>query len=153
MYHIKATTLEHCVDVSLNMREADVREVFASSGTNPLTTLLRARRLSQEHCYTVFLEDTPVGIFGVSRLNENIGVPWLLGTDELTSDKIEFYKKSKELLSTFMDDFKVLINYVDQRNTKSIKWLQALGFTLGNLVENFGYTKEPFYEFVKVQYV
>lgn len=153
MYSIRKATYNDCLEVAFNMREADVREVYASSGTNPLTCLLRARSVSNKRCFAIYLDSHVVGIFGVAPLLKEVGVPWLLGTCDLTSNKLEFYKKSRELLNTFMDEFNILINYVDARNTTSINWLQSLGFTIGNQVSNFGYAKVPFYEFTKVKYV
>lgn len=153
MYKIKATTHDDCIHVSLNMREADVSEVFAASGTNPLTTLLKARAASCDTCSTIFYNNESVGIFGVCKINDSCGIPWLLGTDKLTANKKEFYQKSKEYLNTFMTNFKVLFNYVDERNKTSIKWLKSLGFEFPELVKDFGYTKSPFYQFVKVKNV
>ena len=92
-------------------------------------------------------------MFGINRVNENVGIPWLLGSDQLTKHKLEFYKKSVEYLNTFMDEYNVLFNYVDKRNWQAIRWLKGLGFQFTKLVSDYGYEKKPFYEFIKARYV
>ena len=59
--------------------------------------------------------------------------------------------KSKEYLDNFMTDFKILFNYIDKRNTISIRWLKMLGFKFTNLITEYGYQQKPFYEFIKVR--
>ena len=43
------------------------------------------------------------------------------------------------------------MNYVDERNTTSIRWLKHLGFVLIKRIEDYGVGKKPFYEFVRIQ--
>ena len=76
-----------------------------------------------------------------------------MGSPDLTKYKLEFYKLSIEYLNTFMDSYNVLFNYVDQRNTQSIRWLKSLGFQFTKLVPEYGYERKPFYEFIKAKYV
>ena len=76
-----------------------------------------------------------------------------MGSDRLTEYKFEFHKHAKEHIDTFMDEYDVLFNYVDKRNTQAIKWIKSLGFTFTKLVDNFGYEQKPFYEFVKANNV
>ena len=43
------------------------------------------------------------------------------------------------------------IEFVDERNTTSIRWLTHLGFVLIKRIEDYGVGKKPFYEFVRIQ--
>ena len=152
-YYVRPSKKEDCYNLSKTLRQGDVQEIFASSGSNPAQALVRAYLCSQKHCYSLMLDGEVVGMFGVNEINRNVGTPWLMGSDDLTKYKIEFYRLSKEYLSTFMDEYNVLFNYVDKRNWQSIRWLKGLGFQFTKLVSEYGYEKKPFYEFIKARYV
>jgi len=90
-----------------------------------------------------------VGIFGVSRIQNNIGIVWLIGSDDMTKHKKDFYKISKEYLKLFLQEFKTVFNYVDDRNKTTAKWLKRLGFNLIIKEPEFGVDKIPFNLFLK----
>ena len=150
-YTIRKSQRQDCYTLSKSIRSADVQEIFASSGKNPIQVLLRAYLCSYNYCYTILLDNKIVGMFGVSKLRDAIGSPWLLGSNLLTKYPYSFQKKSKEYLENFMTDFKILFNYIDKRNTISIRWLKMLGFKFTNLITEYGYQQKPFYEFIKVR--
>ena len=152
-YYIRSSKRNDCYELSKTLRKQDVQEVFASFGQNPAQALIRAYLTSHLHCYTIILDDEVVGMFGISKIRDGVGSPWLLGSDKLTDYKFEFHKHAKEHIDTFMDEYDVLFNYVDKRNTQAIKWIKSLGFTFTKLVDNFGYEQKPFYEFVKANNV
>ena len=152
-YYIRSSKKDDCYNLSKTMRKGDVQEVFASTGSNPVQALIKAYLSSHRHCYSIILDNELVGMFGINRVNENVGIPWLLGSDKLTQHKLEFYRKSVEYLNTFMDEYNVLFNYVDKRNWQAIRWLKGLGFHFTKLVSDYGYEKKPFYEFIKARYV
>jgi len=152
-YYIRSSKKNDCYELSKTLRAQDAQEVFASGGRNPAQALIRAYLTSHLHCYTIILDDEVVGMFGISKIRDGVGSPWLLGSDKLTDHKFEFHKHAKDHIDTFMDEYNVLFNYVDQRNTQAIKWIKSLGFTFTKLVDNFGYEQKPFYEFVKANNV
>jgi len=45
--------------------------------------------------------------------------------------------------------YKAVFNFVDVRNTKTLKWLKYLGFKQMETVENYGHAKRPFVLIVK----
>ena len=152
-YYIRPSKKDDCYNLSKTLRQGDVQEIFASSGSNPVQALVKAYLCSSTHCYSLMLDGEVVGMFGIHEINRNVGTPWLMGSDDLTKYKIEFYRLSKEYLNTFMDEYNVLFNYVDKRNWQSIRWLKGLGFQFTKLVSEYGYEKKPFYEFIKARYV
>ena len=152
-YYIRHSKKEDCYNLSKTLRKEDVQEIFSSSGENPAQALLKAYLCSHKHCFSMMLDGNVVGMFGINEINKNVGVPWLMGSPDLTKHKFEFYKLSIEYLNTFMDSYNVLFNYVDQRNTQAIRWLKSLGFQFTKLVPEYGYEKKPFYEFIKAKYV
>jgi hypothetical protein len=90
-----------------------------------------------------------VGIFGVNRIDNKSGIVWLMGSDNLTKYKKEFYKVSKEYLELFLKEFKTVFNYVDERNKTTTKWLKKLGFSFIGREPEFGVDKIPFILFLK----
>ncbi len=152
-YYVRPSKKEDCYQLSKTLRQQDVQEVFASSGSNPAQALVKAYMCSNKHCYSLMLDGEVVGMFGINEINRNVGTPWLMGSDDLTKHKIEFYKLSKSYLSTFMERYNVLFNYVDKRNWQSIRWLKNLGFQFTKEIADYGYEKKPFYEFIKARYV
>jgi hypothetical protein len=90
-----------------------------------------------------------VGIFGVSRIEKDMGIVWLMGSDNLTKYKKGFYEVSKEYLELFLKEFKTVFNYVDERNTTTSEWLKRLGFSFIGREPEFGEDKVPFNLFLK----
>lgn len=132
------------------LRLADIAEVRASSGLSPKDALLHGMAYS-DPCYTGFVDDAPIMIFGVCpEDNPMIGRVWLLGSDGIVAHKYDFLRKSKWWLEHFHKQFPVLYNYIDARNTYHIKWLQWLGFSFIREYPDYGVEKRLFYQFVRI---
>ena len=61
-----------------------------------------------------------------------------------------FLRHSHKVCELLNQSFPIMYNYVDARNDLHIKWLKWMKFTFINKVNEFGYEKRPFYEFVKI---
>ena len=55
---------------------------------------------------------------------------WMLGAEGLRRYPIAFLKGSREWVERVLDEYDCLVNYVDGRNKRSLKWLKWLGFTI-----------------------
>lgn len=150
MIEVHPTKPEDAYLVAPRMRQEDINEVKAASGLGPLEGLQRGIEASAE-CYTIWVGDNPIGIFGVVPTgNESIGCVWMLGTDIIKEHQIEFLRKSIEWRDEFQNTYSVLFNNIDARNTLHIKWLQWLGFTFINQFPEYGAELRPFYQFVRI---
>ena len=49
-----------------------------------------------------------------------------------------------------VDQYSLLLNYVDADNTVSMKWLKSLGFKFIKLLD-YGVGQKPFYQFVRIK--
>jgi hypothetical protein len=58
-------------------------------------------------------------------------VPWLLATEEVERQPVTFYRESGKLFPTVAAGYERLVNWVDARNTLSLRWLEWLGFEMG----------------------
>tara|TARA_R100000458_G_scaffold15497_1_gene13185 strand:+ start:788 stop:1273 length:486 start_codon:yes stop_codon:yes gene_type:complete len=157
-YIVRKTKIEDCLDLSQRLRDDDKREIWSAGRFTPIKALTEGFEVSGDYCYTLILSepqtthmsfDKIVGIFGVSKVQDNTGIVWLMGSDEMTKYKKGFYKVSKEYLKLFLKEFKTVFNYVDERNKTTSKWLQRLGFKLIKREPKFGEDKIPFNLFLK----
>lgn len=142
---------EHIDAIAPLMRKADADECYATSFRNPREALefsLAASTLA----WTVLKDGEPVCMFGVGAqsLFDFTGHPWMLGTDAVDSFGREFLRQNKEYVVRMMEAHPFLVNYVDCRNKKSIKWLKWLGFIFDNPA-SYGTMGLPFHRFYMIR--
>lgn len=138
-----------CVYLEKHLREADRNEVQATLGKCDLEALLLSWSYTKDP-YTIFKGETPAGVFGVAPFRPGIGCIWLLGTDDLVRCRWSFLRQSRHWMNHVSSGFQLLFNYVDERNTVHIKWIEWLGFTFIARHEKHGYEQRPFLEFVRI---
>ncbi|WP_455153243.1 phage protein Gp13 family protein [Bradyrhizobium cenepequi] len=82
--------------------------------------------------WTGIIDGRPEVMFGVGDLNilAGIGAPWLLGTDAVEQHYRQFLRHSVSWRDQLLERYPILRNFVDDRNTVSIRWLRWLGFKL-----------------------
>jgi len=149
-HHYRPSTFQDCRDMAPNLREQDVNEIMASSGSQPFEALWASFDASEE-CFTIIHEDGDIaGMFGVSY-NGHFASPWLLGTDKLTETKRVMLPVAAKWVEEKVDQYSLLLNYVDVDNTVSRKWLKSLGFKFIKLIDDYGVGKKPFYQFVRIK--
>jgi hypothetical protein len=133
--------------VAANMRAEDVAEVWASGGYTPREALDHSVSLSGE-CHTVWMDRTPIALFGVATVGAGpgIGWPWFLGTPDVSRAKSHFLRQAPGYLAAWLAQWPVLMNYVDARNLISLRWLRRLGATIHPAVP-YGQAELPFHPF------
>jgi len=136
----------HAIAMAPNMRQQDRDEVWAAYHHGPREALVSSLRVSTK-AWTIMLEDEPIGIFGVgsdSLLSET-GSPWLLATDWVREIRIQFIRRMGPYLEEMLSDYPVLVNYVDARNTDTLRWLHWWGFRIDE-PEPWGLEGLPFHK-------
>ncbi len=85
-----------------------------------------------------------IGVGQVSIMG-NVGAPWFLTTDvmETTAARRALLKWSPRFVADFLGKYDNLVNYVDARYYRALRWLKWLGFTIGE-VEASPITGQPF---------
>lgn len=126
---IVPTTPAHCAHVAAHTRQEDVAELLAGSGMTPAQVLDYGLRVSAM-VYTGLVDGVPVCVFGVSPASAltGKGCPWMVATPGLEPVARRFALASRGVLEEMLAVFPVLINFVDNRNVKAIRWLGWLGF-------------------------
>ena len=150
-YTVDKAGVMDCLELAPKMRESDKQEIWSAGRFTPTSGLHRSLEISGEHAYTLKLDEEVVGIFGVAPCKEqpDIGIVWLMGADNMTTNKKGFYKVSQEYLKKFLEMYKTVFNYVDDRNVSSSKWLESLGFKNLGTEPKFGMDEIPFNLYVK----
>lgn len=124
--------LDALLDLASRLRRADEIEIRAASGMEPPEVLKAAHEI--DGIYKVWLScGVPVMAAGlsVSRHNSLVAVPWMIASDEADKyPKSLFVKLISKVLAEHIEGFRLLVNFVDNRNRKSHGWLEKLGFKL-----------------------
>lgn len=122
------------------MRQADRDEVDAISGRTPYEALRLSFRKSTV-AHTALINGRPEVMWGVGDINilTGVGGAWLLGTDAVVRHQVRFVRDSLEYRDQLFRRYSVLRNFVDVRNTVSIRWLRWLGATFSDPVSLRGH--------------
>lgn len=147
--YVREATVEDVDYLSTRLRKADLEEIAASSGCSPKSALVEGFRHSYK-CRVGIYNNNPFIIFGARPVVKGVGAIWALGSDDLLKARMEFLRQSKGWLDIVHQDFPLLFNYIDARNTVHIRWIRWLGFKFINKHPEHGVAKLPFYEFVRI---
>ena len=146
---MRPATHDDAAELAVTIRESDRLEVEATSGRGPLAVLLDGLELSSQ-AWTVLAENQVMCMWGVvdrpSMLGERIGAAWMLTAQCIEQYPKEFYRACKLVLPELLDDYDVLINWIDCRHEKALRWATRLGFQLDE-PGPFGIEGRPFCRF------
>lgn len=139
-------TDDDILQLAQNMRERDVAEIKAASGRDPLSSVRRSVE-SSIWARAFFLNDRLMCIAGLALFQDGqLAAPWALSTTMLDTHAKAFVKYSRDTVREMLAIHPHLFNFVDARNTKSIRWLRGVGFTIHPAVP-YGVSGLPFHPF------
>ncbi len=147
IWQITLAAPDHIPAIARDMREADVREVWASHRHTPEEALAHALSRS-ELARTCLVHGRPAFMWGVARQGSLIsltGAPWLLGTPDILTVRGEFLRQCPACVAEMQKRFPRLENYVHAENRLSVRWLQWCGFTVEGVPVTIN--NEKFYMF------
>ena len=144
------TIPSHIFYIKDHLREIDIAECWDTANHTP-EDALEAGYFKSELCFTILRYELPVAIFGLVKMNNKLGVPWMLATNELKSIKKYFMEYSADYIDLMLSRCDFLVNYISMYNTDSIKWLEWCGFQL-DTPELFGEEQKLFRRFYKGAY-
>ena len=125
---IKPCTPQLALEVGLNLRDDDRREVEALSGLVAPVAVLASHYNSAEGC-SVYFHDAhgkAAGVAGVSPDN----IIWMLCTPVIESKPHTFVREAKRWLDSLPNPY--VYNHADMRNEIHIKLLKFMGFKFIN---------------------
>jgi hypothetical protein len=110
------------------LRQADVDELRDGFGVSPAWGVAYSIAGSRPG-FTALADGKPAVLFGVGpTLEKGAGVPWLVATPEIERHPVTFYRASRRIFPKLAERYERLVNWVDARNTLSLRWLAWLGF-------------------------
>lgn len=138
---------EDFAELAAHMRPQDIAECNAL-GITDLEHGLRWCHAVSFLSWTGTADGKVGAIFGVGPLSilGGQGSPWLLGTNLIDKNAGAFIRRSMPYIQRMLEAFPHLTNHVDARNTRSIKWLKRVGFTVHPAVPHGPY-RMPFHPF------
>lgn len=147
MIEFISTTPAHIEQLASAIRKDDLNEVRASSGTGAYEAISVCVKASAEPI-TALYEGDVLCIFGIAKTTflSKSAAPWMLGSRVLDRHKKSFLIYSKRYIEEARKDYPHMVNYVDSRYIKAVRWLKWLGF---DMVENavMGYDGVMFHKF------
>lgn len=134
----------HVGPIALRLRTIDKLEC-AIMGHTPKEALrwsLRASLLA----WTAKIDGRPEAMFGVSTVSllGQEGSPWLLMTDVAARQAKTLVKAGRQYSDAMQAAFPLLANVVHSRNTTAIRWLRALGYSVGEEFDVGGHPMRRF---------
>ena len=129
--------------VLTNLRLADYEEVLASTGRHPEVLAFDLPFNS----YVALLKEEPVALYGLGH-DADGAHPWLLCTPGIKTAAVGRFmvEYGRQLLATWSARYGTLTNVVYTKNTAHIRFIKALGCTLGK-TERRGPLLQHFTEF------
>ena len=119
--YIHPITIEAAVEVALNLRPDDRREVEEGHGLDPMEELT----LAVHRCSCVWFEVPNGKTAGMAGVGEG-GLIWMLTTPAIHDYPLTFARESKRFVDARTEP--LLWNIVDERNKVHLKLLKFLGF-------------------------
>lgn len=138
--------VSHIHSIAESAREADREELWASSFSTVDEVLHRGLAHST-HCWTV-VDEEPVAMIGVVPVSlvGGKGVPWMVATHLAEEKPTAFARACLKVMEEITAEYPYLVNFVDDRNMLAIRFLEWLGFLMGE-PEPHGVLNMPFRKF------
>jgi Protein of unknown function (DUF2833) len=146
---VREAKLVDVLILGANIRQADRWEIWHIARKLPVDAFLEGYKVSDKP-YVIEWKGMPIAMFGVSGTKGSVGVPWMLGTDDIKKVGKSLLRECRSYVDKMHDDYPVLTNYVWTKNTVHIQWLKWLGFQFGEAVP-LGPDQELFYHFSRSQ--
>lgn len=144
----RRASMDDAVSLAPRLRPADAEEVRLSCGDDIEGALIQSV-CDSDVAEAVVLEGRVICLRGITDGGAGVGVPWLLGSPEVTRFTKHLVGGAKRWVLDMEQKYPLLINMVHAENALAIKWLQHIGFTLGPLFPEWGVGKAPFYQFYR----
>lgn len=135
------------IELLKNIRTQDKEEIEAIGGSLlhvPFGVLLSEEAYSFHDKY-----GNLAGICGIVRQSPEIGAIWLLATPAIHDINLTVLRQFKRWLDTKGEDYRLLWNLADARNTTHHKLLRFFKFKAIRTI-SAGPNNQPFYEIVKL---
>lgn len=141
---IRDSTPSDVITIGDKMRKSDRQEIWKSHHQQPREAVMTGFRESVTS-YTATIHGEPILMTGIvpTYFLGSSAVIWMLATDQINEIPVKFVRQSRIIIGKFLEQYPHLYNYVDMKNTESIKWLKWCGAEFGPII-NYGIEQKPF---------
>jgi hypothetical protein len=130
------------------LRPADAAEALAATGESPYDALRRSINSSAE--VGCVLDDCRIiAAWGLTLHGPGTASPWMVASPEVALYPFQLVRVTRKRINLWSAQHTLLFNYVSESNSSIIPWLEAIGFTIGPIIPEFGVSKTPFYRFFR----
>ena len=129
---IRAATPMDALDLAPRLGEGDALECYAY-GVTPESALVDCV-IGAEEAWAAIVHGRVEVIFGVGKQTElgDTHLAFLLASADVP--KVRFLKEAQAVVDDWRGRYGRLRAYVDQRNTRALRWLGRLGFSVGGAI-------------------
>lgn len=140
--------------LATRLREVDKRELLDATGMDTVKDVLLHSMLTSEAVNGLYYDGELEGVYGYALTEASfigeIAVPWFVGTAKINTFGLSFTKEAMYFLRELSRNNPNILNYVAVYNTKAIKWLERIGFTVCYEESTLLETDVEFYPFYYV---
>lgn len=134
--------------ISEIVRPADIAELVEALGLKSIVVAIESSIVLSDKVQKIVCGDQVLAVFGDAKHGSCIGVPWLISTIHVENHVREFLRVTSEAVAEMLTRHEELMNFVDVRNDRAIRWLKWLGFEFHDAMP-YGPNNMPFYPFTK----
>ncbi|MDB5405401.1 MAG: hypothetical protein JWL84_313 [Rhodospirillales bacterium] len=129
------------------MRSADRNEALAMTGLPGPEALRRSATVSRE-TWAGTVDGVAACVFGLGMgsMLDDVGRPWMVGTPLVERHSMAFLRRNRPMIARWLEECRILENWVDARHAVSRRWLNWLGFRLDRPAPH-GPWSMPFHRF------
>lgn len=148
---VRLATPEDAAWFAPRLRASDTAELTAASGPGILATLTQSIEAAPRRAFVAETDGEPMALFGFVPwgMLSNTASPWMVGTDTLLRHGRALVRLGRAYCEAAEQEHPVLVNFVDVRNTASVRWLKRLGFKF-DAPAPYGLAGLPFMRFSNV---
>lgn len=145
---LKPVTAHEARAIAEIVRPEDIAELVEALGLKSIVVAIESSIVLSDKAQKIVCGDEVLAVFGDAKHGTAIGVPWLISTVHVDKHVREFLRVTREAVDEMLTRHEELMNFVDVRNERAIRWLKRLGFEFHDAMP-YGPNQMPFYPFTK----
>lgn len=147
MYSFAPATPDVIPFLAERVRQSDIDELQAAAGVTP-SEAMAGGLCESIQTWIGYLNGIPCCMFGVAPVegSDELGACWMTGTELVERHPRAFLEGSRLAFREMLQIRPTLINYVDARHSKALRWLRWLGAEIAE-ARPYGVEGRPFHFF------
>ena len=134
----RPATPDEAAYIGSNLRPADRREHSVFTTEFPERSFRRAVESGQQ-VYAAHVGGNPCVLIGVHPDSGGNGRVWLMSTPDVSQAPVAVLKETRKWRDRWLRRYPKLWNIVDARNRVHVRWIETVGFRLGDEVQVHGH--------------